>query len=127
MQTFFLRLMHSVFCKTTYRAGDVMLSRKEVESRIRVGDIGISYSFLPRDNLVAYSREEFKVDLGPNNEAYKFFVRQYFGDRLRITLGPIVRTYTERYAKRRRTYKGYKGCFDIRESDNKLVIFPGET
>ena len=98
-----------------------------MESRIRVGDIGISYSFLPRDNLVAYSREEFKVDLGPNNEAYKFFVRQYFGDRLRITLGPIVRTYTERYAKRRRTYKGYKGCFDIRESDNKLVIFPGET
>jgi deoxycytidine triphosphate deaminase len=123
--------MRGEFCKTTSPVAEryliAMMSRKEVENRILAGDISISYSFLPNDNQIKYCRDEFKVTLDPDNEAYKFFIRQYFGDRLRITLGPIVRTYTERYVNRRKTYKSYKGCFDIRESGNRLTVFPGET
>jgi deoxycytidine triphosphate deaminase len=106
---------------------DVMMSRKEVENRIQAGDIAISYSFLPNDGQITYYKNEIKVTPDPNSAAYQFFIRQYFGDRLRITLGPIVQTYTARYSNRRKTYKSYKGCFDIRENDNRLTVFPGET
>jgi hypothetical protein len=104
-----------------------MMSRKEVENRIQNGDIAISYSFLPKDGTIMYNREEFKVSINPDDEAYKFFKRQYFGDRFRITLGPIVRTYTPNYLKRRKTYKSFNDCFDIRETGNQLIMVPGET
>lgn len=104
-----------------------MMSQKEVEKRILSGDIGISYSFLEKDGKLAFEKEEYRVRPESADDAYKMFKDQYFGDRLRITLGPIVRTYSKKHIKKRVKFKSFAGCFDIRESENTLTIYPGET
>lgn len=105
-----------------------MIAKASIEDLIRSNEMSISYAFAKLANAdpVYLNGEEF-VDLdNPDLKATQMFHRHFFGDRLGITLGPIVRTHNDRYNYTRPLYKGRPGYFDLRESGNRLVIEPHE-
>lgn len=106
-----------------------MISRTEIESLITTGEISISYSFAPANGgSFEYLGQEQPVNLeDPKSPATKLFQENYFNDRLHVTLGPLVMSHDSYYGKKRPEFKGYEGCTDIRESDNRIVIYPRET
>jgi len=104
-----------------------MLSKIQVLKEINAKNITIGYSFLPnKDGQLTYTSEEV---IDPDNLASKagaLFSTNFFGDRLGLTLGPIVKTHGSNFLKGRKKY-GRRKCFDIRQSQNTLTIHPRET
>lgn len=106
-----------------------MLSHKEIEKRVRETEVKISYAFLPDSNgCIQFYPDECLVDLDqPDSEATRFFVAQLFSDRLRITLGPIVRTHDPYLSSKRPAFGSRPNCFDIRSTGDVLTLEPFET
>lgn len=61
-----------------------------------------------------------------NSNEYKEFNFRYFGDRLSITLGPIIKSHNKEYFNKRPKFKNWLGCSDLRDNNNKLLIYPNE-
>jgi deoxycytidine triphosphate deaminase len=104
-----------------------MLAKKEIEKLIIQEKIVISYSFMISDDKVDYIGEQSVVIGDETNNATKLFNKNFFCDRLKLTLGPIVMTHDDAYINVRPTFKNRRSCFDIRENNNKLIIEPRET
>lgn len=105
-----------------------MLSHSEIEERIRTKEIEITYSFLPDDdNKIVYYSQEQKVDLDdPNKQSTKFFKSKLWSDRLKITLGPIIKSHNTTICKDRKYLENQDRCIDIRDN-NTIILFPYET
>lgn len=50
-----------------------------------------------------------------------------YSDRLKLTMGPVVKMLNNKRVKKKNRFKGYKDCYDMRTSDNKILINPGES
>jgi dUTPase len=105
-----------------------MLTEDALLQRLRSGEVEISYSFdpftTPPEPLPPNSAVE------PDNaesRATKIFERAFFGDRLGLTLGPLVLSHKYGWTRGRRRYKGRSGVFDLRETQQKIQIQPGES
>jgi len=106
-----------------------MISKAEIEDFITAGEIKISYSFAPQNgDGFTYLGQEEHVDLSnPQSPATKLFQKNYFNDRLHVTLGPVIMSHHSLYGRKRRQFKDWERCTDIRESDNRILIYPRET
>lgn len=106
-----------------------MLSQAELEKYLLEGKIKISYSFVKLDqNPPTNLKGEQFVDVkNPKHSATRMFKENFFGDRLRLTLGPVVMSHDRRYFKTRPLYKDRPGYFDLRAMpEQKLIIEPHE-
>jgi deoxycytidine triphosphate deaminase len=105
-----------------------MYTEAAIREQIASGEITIRYAFditvegipprLPINAPVDFSK--------PEDAGVKCFETNFFGDRLGITMGPIV--YSHRFRKRigRTQYKDRDYCFDLR-SLGAIDLEPGES
>lgn len=105
-----------------------MLSLAEAERRIAMGELTVGYTFLPRaDGTVTEAENEVLADpANPASDATQLFRKNYFGDRLSLTLGPIVMSHNPRSVDGRNPFRGRKGYFDLRETNNEFTLEPYE-
>lgn len=104
-----------------------MLTEDRVADLIARGRIDLSYHWDPRSGAPALL-EQPKVDAGePGLPSTQVFRDAFFGDRLRLTMGPLV--VSHRYARLhgRSNYRGIPSVYDLRETDGRLEIRPGES
>ena len=105
-----------------------MLTSEALFQRISSGEVGITYSFDPFTNPPQAILPGLTVDpSNPQSRATEIFERLFFGDRMSLTLGPLVLSHTYGWRRGRRRYKGRPGIFDLRESGGKITIQPGES
>jgi deoxycytidine triphosphate deaminase len=103
-----------------------MLTRDKVEELIRVGEIRIGYSYCLIDGIwKEFETEQFVDPDNPDSPATKTFRQNFFGDRLMLTVGPVVKTHQTRFPRGRAQFKNLRGCFDLRVKS--IVLEPHET
>lgn len=104
-----------------------MLAEERVLSEIESGALRVSYYFDPTQDPPG-SVDEVNADpASPELPATKAFRAAFFGDRLQLTLGPLVLSHDRALAKGRSRYKGRAGVFDLRQSDGKISLRPRES
>lgn len=110
-------------CRRQNDGGD-MLSKSEVSALIEAESIGISYAFDPSHS--DDSHVESPLDVRTDSRGREIFDQNFFGNRLGITLGPLV--YSHNYGRRRgrANFKERKSVFDLRRTDGKVLLQPGE-
>ena len=50
-----------------------------------------------------------------------------YSDRLKLTIGPIIKILDNKSFSRKYRYKNYRDCYDLRQSDSKYILEPGES
>lgn len=105
-----------------------MLGLEAAEARIRKGEIAVAYALDPDNPSERLLADASLVDPSdPKRRSTVIFRNNYFGDRLALTLGPLVYSHSRSRKMGRSLYKSRSHCFDLRETHNKLVLEPGET
>ena len=107
-----------------------MLVKKDVEELIAKDEISIYYKYSCLINNIGQELEdELAVEIGNReSQATKNFNLNFFGDRLKITLGPIVKSLNIEDSKEREKYKfkDMDSCYDLRKNGNTFIIKPQE-
>ena len=104
-----------------------MLSKQQVQVRLKSGEIRIAYSFdITAASPSRVEPPEAANPLNPQSFATKIFERSFFGDRLAVRLGPIVQSHTYKTIRGRVNFKRRPYVFDLRETDCSIFIMPGE-
>lgn len=102
-----------------------MLNNDQIKRAIIEGKIEVFYSFI-KDN-VSIIETEGKVDLDKTNDVKtKFFSSNLYSERLKLTLGPIIKSHQRKRVKNKIKFKNYD-CIDIRKNGNRYIILPKET
>lgn len=105
-----------------------MIAKEKIEHLLKEKVITISYKFLEIDGEISVLAEEEFVDpTNDNSLAYKAFCKNFKGDRLTVTMGAIAMSHSIKKHKDRKNFSGKNYYFDLRETDNEIQIFPGET
>jgi dUTPase len=105
-----------------------MLSEAEVMERLRSGQVRVTYAFDPLTDPPQRLPSDSSVDPNENTaRATQIFQQAFFGDRLGLTLGPLVLSHRYAWKRDRRRYKGRSGVFDLRLTDGRIRIQPGES
>jgi len=105
-----------------------LLTRDDFLKFVEDSKIELAYSFLKNaKGNIEYCSDTLLDPIDLDNAVGLEFQKRYFGDRLAITLGPIIKTHSSNFLKGRKRFKSHKGCFDIREQGNLLTIYPRET
>jgi len=103
-----------------------MLTKNRIDELIRLKEIAISYSFGLKDGRWnEFENEEFVDPDKPQVPANRLFDQHFFGDRLTVTLGPIVKTHKRHWPSNRARFKNRDGYFDLRVKS--LILQPRET
>ncbi|HET9282447.1 MAG TPA: hypothetical protein VFR24_10860 [Candidatus Angelobacter sp.] len=103
-----------------------MFAKKAMMDALSAGDLSISYEY---DLLDKPSRLQTPASVDPLNRdalGTRIFEQQFFGDRLGLTLGPIVVSEKIHHFPGRVLFKGRSGHFDLTQSNNQIEIMPGE-
>jgi len=104
-----------------------MFGKNSITDALARGDISISYDFDLSTDIPARLPTAAVVDPhDPDALAMQTFQRHFFGDRLGLTLGPIVVSESIREFPGRVLFKGRAGHFDLRQSNGEIEIMPGE-
>jgi len=103
-----------------------MFVRDDIDRLLREGRLRVWYSFLPQNNTFEYVGEKEVRPDEPDNPATRLFDRHYFGDRLRLTLGPIVKSHGSPPDPRRVSFKQFRSCYDLREMGGHIRLAPHE-
>jgi dUTPase len=104
-----------------------MLAESRLLELMASGEFRLTYHWDPRqqppDQLAV---PEVSAD-DAAQPAAQAFRTAFFGDRLGLTLGPLVMSH--RYAKLRgrKNFRDMAGVFDLRETDNRIELRPGES
>jgi dUTPase len=104
-----------------------MFGKNAMSDALSAGDISISYEY---DILDTPSRLKDAATVDPHDPAAlgtRIFQRHFFGDRLGLTLGPIVVSDKFNRLPGRVLFKGRPGHFDLSQSDGQIEIMPGES
>jgi len=105
-----------------------VLSEEGVKKRLQSGEVTISYAFDPRATPPIRLEPSEKVDASdPGARATQIFDGNFFGDRLSLTLGPLLLSHNFGWHKGRKRYKGRPGIFDLRRTGNSVEIQSGES
>lgn len=102
-----------------------MLSRREIDAAMSTGDIRISYAFVD-DVGAAVSIEAVKGDTS-SDRASKKFDQNFSGNRLSITLGPLVKSNTHPHVRSRKRFRSHKSVTDLRKTGGKYKVRRGES
>lgn len=101
-----------------------MLSKSEVADLIEGGSIGITYAFDPADLATSHVANPLSVQL--DSRGRQLFAENFFGNRLSITLGPLVYSHNYKGTSDRKNFKERESVFDLRETEGRIVLRPGE-
>lgn len=106
-----------------------MFSLRELEDVLRRGDAKIEYHFDPRGAPpVELPVADRAVDPDiPERPATQAFRQAFFGDRLGLSLGPLVLSHSYRSRRDREQYGGRAAVFDLRETEGHIRIQPRES
>lgn len=96
-----------------------MLDNKSIEKAISRGEIGITVSFIAND-------DEIKILNSETNILESELKNNLYSDRLKLTMGPIVRVLNK-HVKSKCRFKSSKEHYDLRNSNNTYCIKPGES
>ena len=105
-----------------------MFTRQEFElAYLNTKRVTVAYSADPTAKPTRYFDDALRVEPGNTNSiGYQIFLRQWFGDRLRVTLGPVVSSHNPPRRHQRMLHKGRSSVFDLRGTDGSIEIAPGE-
>jgi deoxycytidine triphosphate deaminase len=116
--------LNLITCHKGWRV--VMLAKLEVEKLIVAKEITIAYSFLETaEKQFSFVGEELVNPDVRESLATKLFEKNYFCDRLNLTLGPIVRSHNYTKYSGRKIFKTRPGYYDIRDTDG-FFLQPNE-
>lgn len=103
------------------RSGNLdMLSDVKIKKIITSSEIKVTVAFgWEKDKLVEYPKEK-PLFSSPSS-------KNLYSDRLKLTMGPIIKILDKNPVSKRYRYKNFKDCHDLRKSDNKYIIKPGES
>ena len=104
-----------------------MIEQRELEKLIAAQQIEISYYYYKENGRYIQLEDEELLTLDKKSNVYKYFCENYFGDRLSLTLGPIVKSHKFKKIRGRKNFKNRDYYFDLRESDGSILVEPGET
>lgn len=114
-------------CQSHADSPSFMLTEARVADRITAGKLELSYYWDPQSDPPK-RLEHPKVAPGDTGvAATAAFHDAFFGDRLRLTMGPLVLSHRYARLRGRSNYQGLPGVFDLRETDNRLEVRPGES
>lgn len=97
-----------------------MLSQEKIIEAINSGEIEISISFCYDEGKLVFCETEQKLLESPLKD-------NLYSDRLKLTMGPIIKILNRKRIKSKYRFKALPDCFDLRQSDNKYIINPGES
>lgn len=99
-----------------------MLNDNQIMKALNNGDIHILYYFYRGEHgeLLNYGEEKNFNDI---NE----FKDYLYSDRLKVTLGPVVKKLSNKKVSRKYRFNAFYDCYDMRKSSNKYTIKPGES
>lgn len=97
-----------------------MLSQEKIIEAINSNEIEISISFCYDKGKFVFCENEQKLLESPLKD-------NLYSDRLKLTMGPIIKVLNRKKIKSKYRFKSLPDCFDLRKSDNKYVINPGES
>jgi deoxycytidine triphosphate deaminase len=104
-----------------------MLTESKIERLVADGAITISYYFDPLGKPPEHLGVQQVDPEVRESKATQAFRSALFGDRLGLTLGPLVLSHTKGRAKGRSRYRDFSGVFDMRESGGGISLRPGES
>lgn len=91
---------------------------------ISADSIGITYAFDPSN--LEESHVNHPLSVRTNNRGKEIFDENFFGNRLGITLGPLVYSHNYGRSRDRKNFKDRKSVFDLRETNGRISLRPGE-
>jgi dUTPase len=105
-----------------------MLGKTAILSALSQGDISISYEYDLTGETPSRLTQAAPVDpIDANALGTRIFQQQFFGDRLGVTLGPIVVSDSIRKLSGRTLFKNRRNHFDLASSDGSIELMPGES
>ena len=97
-----------------------MLSDVRIKKAINSKEIQIWVSFGQKNGaLTMYTQEQNILSSSLKNNLYS--------DRLKLTMGPIVKALNKKPSNIKTRFKNKKDCYDLRKANNKYIIHPGES
>lgn len=97
-----------------------MLSNEKIKKALNDKEIEITVSFESKgDNFVSNENEQDFLSSSLKDNLYS--------DRLKLTIGPLVKVLNKKAIKSKYRFKLAKDCIDIRKSNNSYIISPGES
>ena len=122
------RFALSLTAKTCYYRHTSMLGKRALLDAVSKGDISISYEYdLTAETPVRLSAPVFVDVRDPGNLANRIFDTQFFGDRLGLTLGPVVVSDKFKDFAGRTLFRSRPYHFDLTKSMGEIEIMPGES
>ncbi|MGH8522033.1 MAG: hypothetical protein ACREU9_11590, partial [Gammaproteobacteria bacterium] len=104
-----------------------MFSVEDFNALMKAGEVRLVYSFCPDPNGGVTNLGEQQVDPNqPELPSTSLFYKNYFGDRLKLTLGPIVKSHLDGPVVGRVAFGNFAGCVDLRASGNCIELAPHE-
>lgn len=97
-----------------------MLSREKIIKAINDKEIEISISFSFKGGALTQYDTEQDFLASPLAE-------NLYSDRLKLTMGPIIKVINKKRVSSKYRFKSNESCHDLRKSNNKYVINPGES
>lgn len=97
-----------------------MLTKEQIVKALNDKEIEIAISFGFEDgNLVSYDTEKDFLNSPLKDNLYS--------DRLKLTMGPVIKVLNKKRVKAKYRFKTILDCHDLRNSNNKYIINPGES
>lgn len=103
--------------------GGRMLNDETIKKAIKDKEIEIAISFEknPKSGEIAFLSNREKNLLNSSME------KNLYSDRLKITMGPIIKVLKNKPVSKKNRFKNHKYCHDLRTTNNKYIINPGES
>lgn len=103
--------------------GGCMLNEDRIIQAIKNNEIEVTISF----DKDPQSKKIEPIGNREGNLLKSSMSKNLYSDRLKITLGPIVKVLRNKPIPKKNRFKNNKYCYDLRTSDNKYLINPGES
>ena len=97
-----------------------VLNKQQILEAIENEEIKILCSFEKKENdEIVFQNEKNILD--------SQFEKNLYSDRLKLTLGPVIKVLQKQHFNSKNKFKNNKDCIDIRQSSNVYVIQPRES
>ncbi len=97
-----------------------MLDNKTIKKILENKEIEIKVAFERKyDDYVQHKSEKDILSSHSKNNLYS--------DRLKLTIGPLIKVLNKKSIKKKYRYKNFHDCYDLRKSNNKYELEPGES
>src|SRR4051794_12619265 len=104
-----------------------MLTEDRLADMMRRGEISLRYHWDPRQQPPALLPDLAVDPADVDRPATQAFRTNFFGDRLGLTLGPLILSHRYARLRGRKNFQDFPAVFDLRETGDRIVIRSGES